>query len=291
MIIATRRSPLARAQTSLVRSHLAESLPAVETKEETLVTTGDRQLAWSLRTEGGKGLFTAELETALLEGRAHLAVHSAKDLPTEMPAGLAIAGYLAREAPHDVLVLREGLTQPKVIATGSPRRQAQLAILYPDLEFTELRGNVGTRLEKIAKGIAYVSAAEDRTVDGTVLAAAGLRRLGIYSWPGLVFLPLSLRQMVPAPGQAAIAIQTTENLAELLGKHFDAPTAIAIERERRFLGQLGGGCHSAVAAHEGGGRFLAFKEGVGHRQLAREGLSDVEWEAMLASLAEEMQVE
>ena len=122
LVIATRKSPLALAQTGMVADHLRERL-GVETELLKIVTTGDRQTEWSLEKRGGKGLFTSELEAALLRGEADLAVHSTKDLPGEMPSGLAIGGYLPRADPRDVLVLRAGVESPRLIATGSPRRQ------------------------------------------------------------------------------------------------------------------------------------------------------------------------
>mgnify|MGYP001601418678 FL=1 len=175
--IATRKSPLALAQTHQVAAHLQKTM-GVEIELLTMTTTGDRQTAWSLEKRGGKGLFTKELEEALLEKRADIAVHSTKDLPGEQPDGLTVAGYLPRVDPRDVLVVGEGIETPATVATGSPRRRLQLAMLYPDVEFSEIRGNVDTRLRKIG---------QDRVADATVLAAAGLSRLGIGSWPGTEF--------------------------------------------------------------------------------------------------------
>ncbi len=170
LLLATRKSPLALAQTNMVAARFAEKLGA-ECELLKIVTTGDRQTDWSLIKQGGKGLFTAELEQALLRGDAHAAVHSCKDLPGENPAGLTVAGFLPRELTHDVVVLREGVTTPATIGTSSPRRQLQIAKLFPQAKFTEIRGNVDTRLNKIARGDA----------DATILAAAGMRRLGIHS--------------------------------------------------------------------------------------------------------------
>ncbi|MEO6873889.1 MAG: hydroxymethylbilane synthase, partial [Opitutaceae bacterium] len=149
IILATRKSPLALVQSELVATHLRTALK-VEAELLKIVTTGDKQVEWSLEQKGGKGLFTGELEQALLRGEADIAVHSTKDLPGEMPVGLAIAGYLPREDPRDVLVLRSDLTAPKTLATGSPRRRLQVAKLFPGVEFSEIRGNVDTRLRKIA---------------------------------------------------------------------------------------------------------------------------------------------
>ena len=196
LILATRKSPLALAQSEQVAAHLRATL-GVEVELLKIVTTGDKRTEWSLEKQGGKGLFTKELEDALLRGDADLAVHSCKDLPGEMPAGLAVAGYMPREDPRDMLVLRAGIDSPKLIATSSPRRRLQLAMLFPDASFTEIRGNVDTRLRKIA---------QDAVADGTVLATAGLRRLGIGGWDGAEFHSLACEHMVPAVGQAAIAI-------------------------------------------------------------------------------------
>ena len=240
IILATRRSALALRQTELAQEHLERKVRGAFTFSSLPMTTqGDQQLSWSLSKEGGKGLFTSELEKALLAGEADLAVHSAKDLPTEMPPGLALAGYLPREKAHDVLILREGVTSPATVATGSPRRRAQLQKLFPEARFQEFRGNVQTRLRKIADGEA----------EATVMAAAGLRRLGIDSREGLTFQDLSLEQMVPAPGQGAVAIQCRQEDVGEWKSFFDPATAGAVEVERSFLGLLGGGCHSAIAAH------------------------------------------
>src|ERR1051326_2064447 len=147
----------------MVAARLREAC-GVETELLKIVTTGDRQAEWSLENKGGKGLFTGELEAALIRGDADVAVHSTKDLPGEMAAGLVIAGYLPRADTRDVLVVRADVSSPKTIATGSPRRRLQLAKLFPGLVFSEIRGNVDTRLKKIA---------EQHVADGTVLAAAG----------------------------------------------------------------------------------------------------------------------
>lgn len=255
LVIATRKSPLALAQTGMVAAHLRERL-GVEAELLKIVTTGDRQTEWSLEQRGGKGLFTSELEAALLRGEADIAVHSTKDLPGEMPAGLAIGGYLSRADPHDVLVLRAGVDSPKLIATGSPRRRLQLQRMFPHVEFTEIRGNVDTRLRKIG---------EQALADGTVLAAAGLRRLGIETWPGVVFSPIGFDRMVPAVGQAAVAIQCREADASRFAAVLDAATARAVAVERAFQAALGGGCHTAFAAHVEGATLHLFHEKSGVR--------------------------
>lgn len=239
IVIATRKSPLAMAQTTMAKALLESAFPEKEICIEKMVTTGDKRREWSLEKQGGKGLFTKELEDALLEKRADVAVHSAKDLPSEMPEGLAIAGYLPREVCHDVLVLREGVETPQKIATGSPRRRIQLRYLFPNAEFDEIRGNVDTRLNKIADGVA----------DATVLAAAGLKRLGIEEWKGVHFRHLTLEECVPAVGQAAVAIQCRSEDADRYREFLDEETRIAVSLERAFLETLGGGCQVAFAVN------------------------------------------
>ena len=257
IILATRKSPLALAQAKLVVARLRKHLPGVECELLKVVTTGDRKLAWSLEKQGGKGLFTAELEQALLGGEAQAAVHSSKDLPNELTAGLVIAGYLPREDPRDVLVLRAGVRTPLTIATSSPRRRLQIARMYPGAAFTEIRGNVDTRLKKIACGAA----------DASVLAAAGLKRLGFESWPCVEFRFLDFKQMVPAVGQGAIAVQCRLEDAALLAPALDAATARQLALERALQGRLGGGCQLAFAAHATPDTLYVFHEKTGPRTL------------------------
>ncbi len=257
VILATRKSPLALAQSNMVADLLGRAL-GVEVELLKIVTAGDRQTEWSLEKKGGKGLFTSELEHTLLQGGADIAVHSSKDLPGEMPAGLAIAGYLPRADTRDVLVLREELSAPRKIATGSPRRRLQVAAIYPGIEFCEIRGNVDTRLKKIA---------EQHLADGTILAAAGMKRLGITGWPGLKFLPFAHTEMVPAVGQGAIAIQCRVADVARFAPHFDAPTARALAVERALQTQLGGGCHTAFGAHATPDTLYFFHEKTGRKAL------------------------
>ena len=257
LILATRKSPLALAQSEQVAAHLRTAL-GVEVELFKIVTTGDQRTEWSLEKQGGKGLFTKELEEALLRGDADLAVHSCKDLPGELPPGLAVAGYLPREDPRDVLVLRDGVETPKLVATSSPRRRLQLKMIFPDAEFTEIRGNVDTRLRKIA---------QDHVADATVLAAAGMRRLGIAGWPGAVFRPLGCEQMVPAVGQAAIAIQTRTADATRFAAVLDARTSRMVTLERAFQTALGGGCQTAFAAHVTADTLWFYHHEIGMRSL------------------------
>lgn len=239
LTLATRRSPLARTQTDLVAASLRAAGVTVNLLE--LVTTGDR---WSAAggTDATRGLFVKELEEALLDGRADLAVHSAKDLPGDLPDGLAVIAVPERVDPSDVLVGAPdglaGLPSGARVGTGSPRRVAQLRIARPDLEFVEVRGNVGTRLEKRDRG----------EYDALVLAAAGLARLGLAP-AHLTTIPVT--QCVPAPGQGALAIEGRDGdprvtaAAALL--HDDA-TGQCVAIERTILAGLGGGCREPIGA-------------------------------------------
>jgi hydroxymethylbilane synthase len=257
LIIVTRGSPLALQQAKDAAEQLETKLK-VKTEIKVLTTTGDRQAAWSLEKQGGKGLFTAELEQALLRGEADVAIHSAKDLPTEMPVGLAIAACLARQDPRDVLVRRTDCKTPKTIATGSPRRRTQGALIFPQAQWTELRGNVDTRLKKIAQGDAEAS----------YLAASGLNRLGIKSWDGLSFEPVALSQMVPAAGQGAVAIQCRTGDVARFQSAGCAQTSFSVAVERLFLSKLGEGCHTAFACHHADGKVHLFRADFGRKDFA-----------------------
>lgn len=257
IIIGTRGSPLALAQAESAKAALEKSAPGVSVSLKIFVTQGDKKLAWSLEKTGGKGLFTSELEEALITGEIDAAVHSGKDLPTALAAGTCLAGCLPRADVRDVLVFRENLSAPAKIATGSPRRRAQARQLFPEAEFCELRGNVKTRLQKIADGAA----------DATFLAAAGLDRLGIVEFPGLKFRRLSLEEMIPAASQAAIALQTRSRDAAFFARACDAETTLAATVERAFLAALGEGCHTAFAVHFTGTKILIFREDIGRREI------------------------
>jgi hydroxymethylbilane synthase len=253
LVLATRKSPLALAQAALVGAYLRAKTGA-ECEFLEVVTTGDRQADWSLEAKGGKGLFTLELESALLRGDADIAVHSAKDLPGEAAPGLATVGYLPREDPRDTLVTRAGAGSPKTIATGSPRRRRQAALFLGDVSFVEIRGNVDTRLRKIG---------EQRVADATILAAAGLRRLGIGSWPGLELRTLEFDVMVPAVGQGAIAVQCRSADAGRFEGVFDVETARMVGLERAVQVALGGGCNTALGAHAAGDTLHLYHESIG----------------------------
>lgn len=254
LIIVTRGSPLALQQAKDAAQHLEKSLQ-VKTEIKILTTTGDQQAAWSLEKQGGKGLFTAELEQALQKGEADVAIHSAKDLPTEMPAGLTIASCLPRRDPRDVLVRQTQIQSPQKIATGSPRRRAQGAHIFPHATWTELRGNVDTRLKKIVQGEA----------EATYLAAAGLSRLGIEKWDGLVFEPVEIAKMVPAAGQGAVAIQCRTNDVARYQTVGCASTSFSVAIERLFLSKLGEGCHTAFACYHHADKIYLYRNDFGYR--------------------------
>lgn len=278
LVIATRKSPLAVTQTEMIVRHFRQHLPGCDFEMLKLSTTGDRQRDWSLEKEGGKGLFTSELEEALRRGDADLAMHSTKDLPTDMCEDLALAGFLPRDDPRDVLVLREGVTKPALLATGSPRRRAQARRFFSAVRWQEIRGNVDTRLRKIAEGEA----------DGTILALAGLNRLGIDAWPGLTFRPFSTEEMVPAVGQGAIAVQCRAGDAEKFSPLLDEATRLAVTVERSFLSQLGGGCHTAFAAHFAEGALEVFHEKIGYRRYCLPDLELEEADLAIKAIVEDL---
>jgi hydroxymethylbilane synthase len=241
--LATRGSTLAIIQAQLVADALALRYPEHEFTLTPLTTHGDRYPAMRLSDSPREGVFVKDLEQALLDGRAELAVHSAKDLPTLPTSGLTLAAFLPREDARDVLVARRPGTLAQLppgarIGTGSPRRAAQIAAVRPDLQAVEIRGNVDTRLRRLREGAA----------DALVLAAAGLARLGRL---GEAHELLSFDVMLPAPGQGALAIQALEGseAAALAAVIDDAATSRAVRAERALLRRLGGGCLSALGAY------------------------------------------
>ena len=224
--LATRKSALAIRQTELLASHITSSYPDIRCEIVPIVTTGDVQTTWSLAEKGGKGLFTKEIEEALLAGSADLAVHSAKDLPTDMHPDLEICGFLPREDPRDMLITRVDLgdQSPSMIATSSPRRRMQGKSMFPTAVWGEIRGNIETRLTRVASGIS----------DDNFLECAGLKRLGFSQWPGLKFQPMPVTDMVPAVGQGAVAIQSRKGDANWLIPSLDMETAFAVSLERKL---------------------------------------------------------
>jgi hydroxymethylbilane synthase len=281
LTVATRQSALAMVQTELAVAHLKQRLEGFDFRILPLVTTGDRQLEWSLEQEGGKGLFIGELESALLEGRADIAIHSAKDLPTDETPGLVLAGFLPREDPRDVLVIRKELPRPNSVATGSPRRRQQLARQFTKAVFSEIRGNVETRIRKILEGVA----------DSTVLAQAGLNRLKIHESPGMRFQVLPLAVSVPAVGQGAVAVQCRPELAAKLAPALDEVTRRAVLLERAFLRKMGGGCHTAFAVHYDGIGVHLFHDACGYQRFSVTPEEAVQSERVAARILGELKLD
>jgi hydroxymethylbilane synthase len=242
--IGTRGSPLALAQAAEVRARLETAHGAGRHTFEirAIKTTGDRIQDRPLAEAGGKGLFTKELEEALLNGEIDLAVHSMKDMPTVLPARLTIACLLQREDVRDAFISHKApsladLPAGAVVATSSLRRQAQVLHLRPDLKVVPMRGNVETRLRKL----------KDRVADATLLACAGLKRLGLID---RITSAIPTDDMLPAVAQGAIGVEMRDGdmlMAELLAPINDQPTALAVAAERAFLAQLDGSCRTPIA--------------------------------------------
>ncbi|HEX8633680.1 MAG TPA: hydroxymethylbilane synthase [Pyrinomonadaceae bacterium] len=251
-VIGSRGSKLALWQSEWVRARLAELRPEAEIRIEVIKTSGDVMLDVPLAVIGGKGVFTKELEEALLAEEIDLAVHSLKDLPTTLPDNLAISAITEREDARDALILREGVTDKNallhllpngaIVGTSSLRRQAQLKHLRPDVVIKDLRGNIDTRLRKLDEG----------GYDAIILAYAGLRRLGFDHLINATIAPISHAEMLPAVGQGALGIETRANdarTAALVSLLEHAPTRAACTAERALLFALGGGCQVPIAAH------------------------------------------
>jgi hydroxymethylbilane synthase len=272
IIICTRGSALALAQSNMIAAQCRAAFPDLRFELQIIKTTGDKlQKASMAKTDPSlpKGLFTKELEVAMLNGEADLAVHSLKDLPTDLPEGLILAATPLREDVRDVLIYRapggskrgfptnlkiKDFPQGATIATSSTRRKQSLLALRPDLNIVEIRGNVATRMQKVA---------DKAEVDATILALAGLTRLkfkinadGTISGDavpaGLLATVISLDEMLPCVGQGAIGIETRANdqrIAKICVKLNHSETFQAVTAERAFLRGMGGGCQSPVGAH------------------------------------------
>ena len=242
--VGTRGSPLALRQAGAVAERLRALVSERPVEIVPMKTTGDRLAQVSLGDFGGKGLFVKELEDALLDGRVDVAIHSLKDMPAELPEGLCLAAFPARDDPRDVLVSRAGggvadLPPAATVGTSSLRRRVLLLSLRPDLTIEGIRGNVDTRLAKLAAG----------GWDAIVVAAAGLARLGLTPANAR---PLEPEEFVPAVGQGILAVESRSSdrgLLALLARVDDPATRRQAEAERAFLRQLGASCHTPVAAH------------------------------------------
>ena len=244
LVIATRGSRLALWQAAHVKHLLEELEPALAISLNVIKTRGDVILDVPLAKVGGKGLFVKEIEEALLDGRADLAVHSIKDVPMELPEGLLLGCVPPRESATDCLLSckypnLEALPKGAHIGTSSLRRQAQLLALRPDLRISSLRGNVDTRLRKLEEG----------EFDAIILATAGLQRLGLKA---PFMLPLDPERIMPAAGQGALGIECREDnydLLVLLASLEDRNTRVCVDAERAFLAGLNGGCQVPIAGH------------------------------------------
>lgn len=270
VILGTRGSALALAQTTLVTQALEAAHPGLSVSHRTIQTTGD--LRQDIRLGGGtpgfdKAVWTKELESALADGSVQAAVHSGKDVPTELPPGFALIGCLPRAAAPDVLISKHpgglhGLPDGAVVATSSVRRQRQLQWLRRDVRTVEMRGNVPTRLRKLQ---------EDATLDALLLARAGLDRLAIEPPDGLFFHELPATEFLPAAAQGIVVIEALEeaqDVAEIFGAITHGPTWTVLRAEREFLRLLGAGCSTPVGVRtwQEGGRLrmegCVFDEGI-----------------------------
>ncbi len=293
LVIGTRGSPLALAQARAAQAQIAAALVAGEAADacaspdevapiRVIKTTGDRIQDRALAEAGGKGLFTKELEEALIDGRVDVAVHSMKDVPTRPPAALALAAFLVREDPRDAFIARTAarladLPAGARVGTASLRRRAQALAARPDVEPVLLRGNVETRLAAVAEG----------RVDATFLAVAGLRRLGLADRAsGLI----SAEDMLPAAAQGAVGLQTRADDAEAqaaLATLNHPPTHLCVVAERAFLDALDGSCRTPIAAYgviEAGQMWLrgALYSDDGQKVWAQEGRAAATLEAAAA---------
>ena len=258
--LATRRSPLALAQARETAMRLSKV--GVQVRIDTFNTTGDRIVDRALLAAGGKGLFTKELDEALLSDRAEIAVHSLKDVPTELPDGLVLAAFLPREDPRDVLIAPnakriEDLPKNAKLGTASIRRQAQALRIRPDLKPAVLRGNVQTRMRKVRDG----------EVDATFLAKAGLNRLGRSD----IGSPIPVTAMPPAPCQGIVAIaakaDAPAHVQGALAAINDADAEMAAAAERAFLAALDGSCRTPIGGHcakDAQGRWTMLGEYLSH---------------------------
>lgn len=242
--VGTRRSMLALTQTNWVIDQLKQLEPNAAFETHEIVTKGDKILDVTLSKVGGKGLFVKEIEQSLLDHETDLAVHSLKDMPSELPAGLTIGAIPKRVDPRDVLLSKEGKTLEQlphgaIVGTSSLRRASQLKAYRPDLVIESIRGNIDTRVRKLQEG----------NYDAIVLAAAGLERV---NWKGEIsqFIPVEIS--IPAVGQGALAIECRADDTEMLAllKRFDhMPTRLAVTAERAFLHKLQGGCQVPIGAY------------------------------------------
>ena len=285
--IGTRKSELAKIQTGLVVSKLQEAFPEYEYEIVYMTTRGDKEKDSPIPSFGGKAVFVEEFEQALLDDTIDLAVHSAKDMPNPCKDGLTVAGVLERACVQDVLIYKKETSFTKdsvfTIGTGSLRRQCQIKKMYPNAVCKSLRGNIGTRLNKLRAG----------EYDAIVLAAAGIRRQGIDNDSDFVYEYLSVKEMLPAAGQAVIAMETKKGTLanELAEKISDVHTAECLRTERAVLTKLNAGCHEPIGVlctldgHRMNLSLMEEKEGEVIRRSVQGDRGD--WQSLVEKLCQE----
>lgn len=285
IVIGSRESRLAVLQSEMVRDYIISRSPDAQVEILTMKTTGDKILDRTLDKIGGKGLFVKELDKALMEGRSMLSVHSLKDMPMEVPEELPLLAFSRREDPRDVLVLPQGaqcLDISRPLGCSSARRTLQLQEIYPGIQVKSVRGNIQTRLRKLKEG----------EYSGLILAAAGLKRLGLENRISRYFTP---DEMIPAAGQGILAVQGKNGVDYgFLEGYCDADAWIAGQAERAFVRTLDGGCSSPIAAYaqiEDGEIFLRGLYFDEETKTGRKGAvrgKKEEWEKLSVSLARQL---
>jgi hydroxymethylbilane synthase len=287
VIIGTRGSALALAQTTWIKEQILRHFPDIDVSLKVIKTSADKDTTSSLRSSSTVGVFVKELEQALLDKEIDIAVHSMKDVPTRIAEGLRIAAIPKREDARDAFIANQAkelmdLPEGSTLGTGSVRRQAQILAMRPDLKIADIRGNIDTRLRKL----------HDGGYDAIILACAGLRRLGLQPRRSS---PLDYKQMLPAPGQGALAVEIRDqdSRIEPIVSPLNHPhTAIAVSAERLFLQRMGGGCNVPVAVYA---RFTqdriemdALVASPDGRQIVRDSIREnlKEIDAAVASLAD-----
>lgn len=269
--VGTRKSPLAIKQTEMVCKLLSANLDNASIEIVPISTEIDSHLNYSLENQGGQGLFTKELDEALLEKSIDIAVHSSKDLPIELNLGIKILGYLPRASAADILISSKPFEKIQTIATSSPRRKTQLKKHFPNAEFSHIRGNVQTRLDKLTEGVA----------DASILAEAGLDRLGIETHKDLSFTHVETEILVPAAGQGAIVSLVREEFSLDIQALFCNHTHQAVSLEKECLAILDGSCQSPTGIYFDGSKLHLFHPKLGYKCFNKEDQSFNEFRSFI----------
>jgi hydroxymethylbilane synthase len=285
MIIGSRGSALALAQAGWVKERIHERYPDMEISIKIIKTTADKNISLPIRAGSAIGVFVKEIETALLNREIDIAVHSMKDVPTRIPEELDVGAIPKRADAHDALVANgnvrslSSLLPGARVATGSVRRQSQIMTQRGDLQLMDIRGNIDTRLNKLATG----------QYDAIILAAAGLKRLGMEN---RIAATIDFSEMLPAPGQGALLLEirkNDKNIMPFIAHLHDEPTAIAVLAERTFLRHVGGGCNVPVASYacldHGSFKIEGLVAAMDGRCFVRESIVDVPQKAQEAAAA------